>query len=221
MTFDCPLPATMQDISAITCAQRWDQITMLAFQRIQSTPSFDDSSTLITEVANWTALKAASDATKVIVTPILDSLVIPQSETQEEGGNDNSTPNGIPIYLGESVINVTLQFRNLPAQSIAELRKLVAESLNGPGGPQVWVYMFTKNGKVIGNSSTTKGNVDKTGAYADSGIPIYNFRLGSLGTEGFNQDNKSPASFYMEELWDENWVVATPTDFTPQIDLKN
>lgn len=184
----------------------------MAFQRKQASTSapFNTVDGLITLLASWTALKAASDSTKIVVTPVLDSLVIPMSEAAEEGGNDNTTPNGIPIYLGENPVNVTGLFRNLPKTTIADLRKLTCESFNGAGGPQLSVFLFTRYGKII-HAGASAGD--------SFGIDMYNFRLSTPGSEGYNADNKSMMGFYLPSDWDEDFVISTPSDFNPITDL--
>lgn len=199
MDIVCPKPTALTAIPDNGCGMKFDQIVRLALQRTQDPASFDGT-TLITAEANWDTLIAASGNTKIVKTPIFADLVIPSSEAAEEGGNDNSTVGGVPQYLGENPVKVTGVFRNLLSATKLQLDKLAGESLASNGVSQIWIYAFNRHGKLI-----SKGN---------DGIPIYNFRLGTFGSEGYQQDNKCPFSFWLPADWDAS-VVMTSLAFNP------
>ena len=204
MLCSCPKPTALTAIPSFTCGEKFDQIVKMAIQRIQSTASFNGTDKLITALSTWTPLLTASDNTKVIVTPFFAELVIPPSENAEEGGNDNSTVNGIPINLGEQPVKPTGIFRNLPYNVKDALAKIACESVGSYGTAQIWAYFFNKDGKII-----SQGN---------NGIPLYNWRVSTPGSEGFNQDNKFHFSFWLANNWDTNLAIATPA-FNPLTDL--
>src|SRR5687768_14263020 len=102
MILDCPLPAALTAIPASTCPFKLDQIVRLALQRRQpvATPPFATLADIQT-LLDWTTLRDAVDATKIVLTPLFAGLTIPESEGQTVGGNDNSTIGGVPEYNGE------------------------------------------------------------------------------------------------------------------------
>lgn len=195
MIIECPKPASLTAIPAVGCGMRFDQVVKMGIQRVQATPSFNGTD-LITTESVWDDLVAETDDTKMIITPFFAEFVIPPSENAEEGGGDNTTVNGLPINLGEQPVKVTGVFRNLPSAVKAALDKLAGESLASYGTAQIWVYLFNKDGKII-----SKG---------DSGIPIFNFRVSTPGSEGYNQDNKNNFSFNLAADWDTSVVMTTP-----------
>ena len=107
----CPLSAAVTSVPETSCPVAFDQISKIAFQQIQSTPSFTTTTVLLK--ATWTPLLAASDATKVVLTPMLSNLVIPVSEVATEGGGDNTTINGIRNVLGLNSVTVTATLANI------------------------------------------------------------------------------------------------------------
>jgi hypothetical protein len=111
--FSCPPPTALATIPSQACPEVWDQIVKFAFQRKQATPSF--TSTTIKVAATWTPLLTASDSTKVVITPYIAGVVIPPGEVLKEGGNDNSTINGIPRITGLGFVPVTAQPQSLQA----------------------------------------------------------------------------------------------------------
>lgn len=215
MIFDCPRSAAMPSLPlADACQFKFDQIIGAAFQRAQplATPSFTTAAP-ITELDSWVALMAAVGATKIVVSPTFAGLVIPPSEATETGGNDNTTKFGIPEYGGEGAVKVDYIYTGLSPLMIAGIRKFSQESIPLLGTYALTVYLFTKDGAIIYNKrkGAAVGSAD--------GLPIYNYRLSSIGSEGLNAGNKNNAGFYLPPYWDETVAMVTPTDWNPLIDL--
>lgn len=210
---ECPKPAALTDIPASECPFRIDQVLKLLFQRKQaigeSTFEVADS---IKALATWTAAKNAVDSKKIVVSPILDSLVIPSSEAITEGGGDNSTPFGLQLVIGEGQVTVTGQFRNLNKEQIKAMRKLSNESLASLGAASLTVFMVNLERTFV--HATEEADAES----APVGFDIFNFRLGSTGSEGFNQDNKTPFSFSLLPNWDERLSYTKP-NFDPMIQI--
>lgn len=199
----CPLPAALTAITAAACPVAFDQIVQILFQQRQSAAPF--TSVTIKTLATWTPLLAASDATKVVKSPIFAEMVIPQSEALLQGGNDNTTFNGIPVYGGEGSVQVTAQIANLPSAQKSQLRALVPFALaSSVGVSQLTAYFVTKDGNIIHNNG--------------KGFPIYNFTVSSVGSEGFNAPNKTRIGFSLEPNWDDAAEVADPS-FDPLTEL--
>lgn len=210
MKFVCPKPAAITSIPKPTCPFKIEQIVGMALQRTQAVgaSTFKEPTSSITDLATWTLLLAALASTKVTVTPLFANFVIPPSEGQEEGGNDNSTFGGIPIDLGEGAVKVTGEFRNLEPAIKAALDKLRVESQASLGVSQLSAFLFNRDGEIF----HSKDGADPVG------LPIYNFRVASRGSEGLKKDDKIPFSFYLPEGWDANLAVSTP-EFNPLTQL--
>jgi hypothetical protein len=211
MILNCPLPTALTTIPMPTCPFRFDQLVRLALQRRQpaGTPPFVDLEAIQT-LLNWTTFKAAADATKIVTTPIFASTVIPASEGLTTGGNDNSTFNGIRQYNGEGAVTVTGQFSNLPAATYRALELLSQESLAGSTGiSNLTAYLFNRDGY-----SFQINPVDGAGAATTiyRGIPVYNFRVSSPGSEGFNAPNINNFSFDLPADW-ARYISSVKPDF--------
>jgi hypothetical protein len=129
--FTCPPPTALATIPTQACPERFDQIVRFFFQRKQSTASF--TTTTIKTSATWTPLLAATDSTKVIGSPQIPNVVIPAGEIAKEGGNDNTTINGIPRLLGLNHVGVTANLLDANSAVRAALRGLASESAVAPG----------------------------------------------------------------------------------------
>ena len=200
--FTCPPGSALTAIPSQSCPEVWDQIIRLMIQRKQSTSSFTTASLLLS--ATWTPLFAASDNTKIIKSPLLPNVVIPRGELLKEGGNDNTTINGIPKLNGQAFVPVTLELHNADKDVRAALSLLSSESAIAPGFTNLWAYFVNRYDQVIG--IVNGSNVD--------GIPIYNFAVGDMGTEGFAKQNIANISFDLAPGWSKNAKLYTPTDIS-------
>lgn len=203
----CPKPVALTAIPVSGCPVKFDQFIRMAFQRAQpkATPPFVVATTDITELASWTPLIAAADDEKIVVSPFFAGMEIPQSEEQVEGGNDNSTINGIEVYKGEGFVKVTGQMKGLSKEQYNALRKLSAESVASLGTAALTVYLFNRFGQIV--------------SLADQGIPVFNFRISSVGSAGFNAENVYNFSFSLAPEWDANVVMVKP-EFDPLTELQ-
>lgn len=194
--FSCPPPAALATIPAQACPEVWDQIVKFAFQRKQASPSF--TSATIKVAATWTPLLTATDNTKIVITPYIAGVVIPPSEVLKEGGNDNSTINGIPRIGGLGHVSVTAQPQSLAAAVRTALQGLGSESAISPGFTNLWVYFFNRYGQIIANAD-------------GSGFDAYNVMGGDAGTEGFNKLNTINWGFDLAGGWSTNATLYQPT----------
>jgi hypothetical protein len=211
MQIDCPLPAALTTIPGTACPFKLDQIVRMGLQRRQAIPPGPFTTLVALQtLANWTTFQAAVDSTKVVVTPLFAGLVIPQSEGLFTGGNDNSTFNGIPDYNGEGMVTITGTFKNIAPATKRAMDLLAQESLAGVGGTtNLTAYLFNKDGYSF--QQNPSGTI-----YA--GVPIYNFRVSSLGSEGFNAPNTHGFSFSVPSTW-ADYLTSVKPAFDPLTQL--
>jgi hypothetical protein len=202
LTISCPLPAVLTAVPESACPFRFDQISKIAFQQIQ-TAGFMTTTTILLK-ATWTALLAAVDATKIVLSPPINNCIIPPSELNAEGGNDNTTIGGVRKINGLNMVQVTGQLLN-----ISDATKLAMQALfdftkaPAPGVTKLWAYFFTTDGKVIFKKSTLNA----------LGIEIYNLYVTDPGSEGYNKDNICNFGFEMLGGWSDGIEILTLTDF--------
>ena len=204
----CPAAASLTAIPAITCGENIGQIQKILFQRKQATasPTIPDIADADV-IATWTALKAAVNATKVIVSPFTEEVVIPRGTPITEGGDDNTTLNGNAIVVGAAAIPVTGIFRSIPADVLRALKKLNCEATAG-----LTVFLVNESGQIIGQSTG-----DATTDFR--GIPITSFFVGDPGAEGLNTHDKAPFQWGFRYGWRDRLKFVTPTDFDALVDL--
>jgi len=217
MRIDCPLPAALTPVPAQTCPFRFDQIVRLAFQRRQpaSAPPFANLAA-IQSLASWQTLLDANDDTKIVLSPIFAGFTIPSSEAQTTGGNDNSTFAGLPEYNGEGSVTCPGVFTNMAPAIKRAMDALTQETLpSSTGLSNLTTYLINRDGYIFEVNPVTAGGAVGT---AYKGIDIYNFRLGSVGSEGFNSKNSNPFSFNMPPNW-ADYLTSVKPAFDPLTDL--
>lgn len=197
----CPLPSALPTVGNSTCAFDFDQVIKLGFQMVQSSPSFATAAD-IEDQAEWNPLLAASGSTKVVVTPPVQGMVIPASEGNFEGGNDNTTVDGIRIYKGEDTVTVEGMFYSVAPSILKKLRELSCFSLSQLADTNLTAYLFTGKNEVVSAEDL-------------AGIKVYNFRVGATGSEGYRELNKTPFSFELKGDWDSH-IAKTKLDFDPR-----
>lgn len=210
MIVNCPLPATLTKIKQPSCPFILDQIVRTAFQRRQAAAPFATATTIQT-LSNWDTFLAATDATKIVLSPIFAGGSVPPSEPLTQGGNDNTTFNGIRLYQGEGFVTMSGVFNNLPQETKRDMDLLTQESLaSSVGVSNLTIYFFNKNGEGFANSGKP--------AAGYWGVPGYNFRISSVGGGGFNQQNTNNWSIDLPGNWSDYLVSFLPT-FDPLTQL--
>ena len=202
--FKCPLPTALQEIGTVGCPVKFDQIQRVLFQRKQATSSLTDTS-ILTE-ATFTPLLAADDDTRMVISPYLNNFVIAKNDILKEGGNDNTTLNGIPRILGIGFAAVTAELRNVNSDIADAMRSYTPESSQN-GSTNLWAYFINKDGKIIGKLNADGTHVD--------GFDVYNLGVPDVSSEGFAKDNIYFIDWAMAGGWSEGWKIYSPTDFNP------
>lgn len=203
--FTCPNPTALAAAPNPSCPVRFDQIQKMLIRRIDGSATLTTATILL--AATITPLLSAADNTKLLVTPWLSDFKIPNSEPLKEGGNDNTTINGIPKLNGFGFVNVPFMLKNVEASTAQALRALASESANSVAGTtNIEGFFVAKDGRIV---------VDNPSSTVAIGFKLYNFAVSDVGTEGLNKDNTFNCSFDLEPLWSKTFKVLTPTDWKP------
>jgi hypothetical protein len=89
--YACPIPAALPLLSNPDCPAIYGNVSAVALQLKQGTPSF--TSTSIALLATWTPLLASATATGIRIIPCTNFATTP-GEAITEGGNDQTTFKG-------------------------------------------------------------------------------------------------------------------------------
>lgn len=207
----CPAAASIPDVPNVACEESFGQIQKAAFCRLvkaDGTVNKFTSTASILLKASWTTKLAATDGSKIVVTPYIYAPADSGGEPRVSGGG-NDDLGGIPTVLGEQPIQFQGQLRGIP-QSVADaLKELACEANAGNLG----VFLFDENGRIEAIAGETAGDYTP--------IPVRGFYVGSKLHGNYDAKDYNLLQWNYAENYSKGLVILTPTDFNPLTDLQN
>lgn len=204
MDCNCPAPATLTEIVAELCGVNMKQVQRVAFQRLGY--NFDtvlDPTDDILEIAAWQAKMAATDESKIVITPLIGGdPVIDAGDAITNGGGDNSTLNGAEEVEGVNPSLFSAFFKGLSPSAEKSMKALICEL-------QLNVYFFLQGGRIAHRVvDTAKFN----------GFVARSFFISDRNNAGYGTKDKHDIRFSLVEGWSEDLAIITP-NFNPLTDL--
>ena len=150
----CPAATTLTTIPAEGCAQNFGQIQKIIFQRLYDGTTRNGIVDGTTSgqaglLASWTALKAATDGTKIVVSPFIEAPSDDGGDARTYGGG-NETLNGIEIVIGSNPVNFSARMNRKKQEVIEAMKKLMCEAQTNNLG----VFLVNENGQIEGVKET-------------------------------------------------------------------
>jgi len=204
MQIICPRPAALMTINRVTCPENLGQVQRIGLARAGGI-GFDAAAVPgvggpIDDLAAWTAALAALNDDKIVITPYLESFVIPEAAAITEGGGDNTTVDGVERVLGAGAITVTAILAQVPVSIIDQIRDLMGEQA-------LTVYLFNQYGQIVARDTTPAALED---AKVYKGIPIASLFCPYPANNGLNTIDKATLRFAFAEDWAKNRAIITP-----------
>lgn len=204
----CVLPAEIPDIAASTGKVRLNEIQKIIFQRTKDGTTLNEitiASTNPNLLATWTALKAASDNTKVTVSPYIDA---PESEAggPREFGGPGETRGGIPIRFGRENTPFSARLMDMQTAIIEDLKSYECEE-------ELSVFFINECGNIIGK------NDDNASPTTFRGFPIRSFFISDLNMGQYSAPDYYMIQFNLLPNWSDNLHIVTPSDFDALTEL--
>lgn len=199
LTNCCPAASTLTAIPAEGCAKRFGQIQKIIFQRIMngtSRNSIADGTSAGNAglLASWTALKAATDDTKIVVSPFVEAPATDGGDAITVGGGNDSL-NGIEKVIGSNPVNFTCRLNNKSQDIIEAMKKLMCEALSQNLG----VYLVNENGQIGGRKEGTDWYP----------IPVQSLFVGDLHFGGLQDNDYNDLSFSLAPNYSDKFDVIT------------
>lgn len=146
----CPAATAITTIPAEGCAQNFGQIQKVIFQRIwngstKNSIADGTSSGQAGLLASWTALKAKTDSTKIVVSPYVENPADDGGDARTYGGG-NETLNGIEQVVGSNPVAFSARMNGKTQDIITAMKNLMCEAL----GNNLGVYLVNENGQIEG-----------------------------------------------------------------------
>lgn len=211
----CPAASALTTIPVVTCPENFGQIQKVAFQRLYKADGSRNAmvgsgtplAPTITKLATWTALLAAADGSKIVVSPYINAPADSGGDARRSsGGNDDL--GGIAQVLGGNPVQFEGVFRSVPQEIIKVIKALQCEAQVGNLG----VYLFDENGKI-------EAIQDKTTPTTYYPIPIRSLFIGSKIHGNFDAKDSNAISWMYPDNYSDDLDIITPDDFNPLTDL--
>ena len=210
----CPAASALTTIPNVACSENFGQIQKVAFQRLRKADgtrnAFTSSASILLK-ASWTALLAAADGSKVVVSPYINAPADSGGDARmSSGGNDDL--GGIAEVLGGNPVQFDGQIRSVPQSVIKIMKELQCEANAGNLG----VFLFDENGNIQCVVESTGTNPVVTNYYP---IPIRALFVGSLIHGNFDAKDSNAISWQYPDNYSDDLTIVKPTDFNPLTDL--
>lgn len=205
----CPAAAALTTIPNVACAENFGQIQKVAFQRLRQADgtvnSFTSTASILLK-ASWTALLAATNGTKIVVSPYINAPADSGGDARmSSGGNDDL--GGVATVLGGNPVQFDGQIRSVPQSVIKVMKELQCEANAGNLG----VFLFDENGNIEALQGETSGTYYP--------IPIRALFIGSKIHGNYDAKDSNLISWQYPDNYSDDLVILKPTDFNPLTDL--
>jgi len=206
----CPAAAALTTIPSAGCPESFGQIQKIAFQRLRKADGTKNSFTSQNSIllkASWTALMAASDGTKIVLSPYV------QAPTNEAGsprtfGGGNETLGGVEMVIGREPTTFSAVIRSVKQDVIKAMKELQCEAQ----ADNLGVFLIDENGAVeCIKDETTEGTFYP--------IPIRSLFVGDKSHGGLEAPDSNAIQFAFLPNYSDNLSIQVPTDFNPLTDL--
>lgn len=212
ITCQCPLAEALPKIPNASCPVSFGQIQKVAFQRLHKPSGEANAFTaeaLITKKASWTALLAAKDATKIVVSPYINSPADSGGDARTtSGGNDDL--GGVATILGSEPIQFTGSLRAIDQSIVKAMKELICEANAGNLG----VFLFDENGNI-------EAIQDETTKTTYRPIPIRSFFVADKVHGNYDAKDSNAIQWSYQPNYSDNLAIVKPEDFNPLTNLVN
>jgi hypothetical protein len=193
---NCPPAAKLSDVSIEDCPFTVGQTQKVLFQRLFVSPGVKNSVTTPATLASWTPLLTASDNTRVVPSPYIQSPENEPGAARKYGGG-NTTLGGVEIIVGREPTNFTAQILSTKQGTIKQLKTYQGEN--------VGVYLVDEFGRIAGLK------LDETATVYP--IPIRAFFVSDLKLGQLESPEMNSVEWQFNPNWSDNLTISTPTDF--------
>lgn len=207
LSVNCPPADSLATIPVSTCPESMGQIQKVLFQRIAKSDGTKNSIATPKLKASWTPLLAATDGTKVTISPYLNA---PKTEpgAPRTYGSGNEAIGGVEIIIGRNPTAFTGVFNQQPQKTIVAMKGYEGEDGN------IGVFLIDENGLI----GCWADNIETPTKYMP--IPVRGFFVGDKTLGGFDAPDSNSVQWKFLPNWSDHFVMIKPTDFDALTDLK-
>lgn len=209
MICSCPLTAALEEIVTQVCPQNFGQTSRAAIQRKKSAGVRNEITIPTTNpnvLATWTALKAAADSTKVVLSPIFTNPETDPGDFTTFGGG-NATLGGAEIIVNRNATPFTAEIHSIRQDAIEKLKKIQCED--------VQLYLIDHQGVMAGETD----DLDSPTTFAGFPVVLNTFFVSDLDLGGLEEPDRNYLQWSFNANWSDKFYMVSPVDFNALEDL--
>lgn len=223
ITTSCPAAASLTSILQARCAEDFGQIQKVIFQRLSgpgvthnilTTATSSGGGSSIMLLADMQTLLAATDSTKIVVSPYVESPAVEAGDARTSGGGNDSL-NGIETLVGTNPTTFTAQIRSQKQSVIKQMKALMGESK----AHNLGVYLINENGQIAGLDAVLEYGGSGSPGSAICPIPAELLFVGDKAFGGFEAPDSNTLSWSFRPNYSDNLFIVKPTNYNPLTDL--
>lgn len=205
----CPAGKHLNDLEIAECKESFGQIQKVIFTRIFSSTGVKNKipKESLAKKATMTPFFAASDGTKLIISPYIQNPVTEPGDARTFGGG-NQTLGGVEIVIGREPTTFT--------GVIYQEAQSVIKTLKSYSCEKIGVFLIDENGNI--------GAIDSDGKGAKyEPIPVVKFFVGDKNLGGYEEPDSNTISWSFYPNWSDDLVLikADTLDYNPLTELAN
>ena len=201
----CETLTEIADITIPDCIESFGQLQKVVFQNLYSTGTTKNTIADPTLLASWSSLVAASDLTKVVISPYIEAPT-PEAGAARRFGSGNEVKNGIGRYTGREPSTFEGVMYDARQDTVGDMKAYQKYQSNG-------IWMVNQDGYI---GCLTDDVATPTTYYP---IPIHALFVGDKTFGGLEESDKNAVSWMLAPNWSDKFIVVKPSDFNALTDL--
>ena len=165
-------------------------------------------------LADMQTLLAATDSTKIVVSPYVESPAVEAGDARTSGGGNDSL-NGIETLVGTNPTTFTAQIRSQKQSVIKQMKDLMGESK----AHNLGVYLINENGQIAGLDAVLEYGGSGSPGSTICPIPAELLFVGDKAFGGFEAPDSNTLSWSFRPNYSDNLFIVKPTNYNPLTDL--
>ena len=206
----CPLSAALEEIVLQVCPQNFGQASRAVIQRKKDGSGNRNEIDIATNNPNlqatWDALKAATDSTKAVLSPIFTNPETDPGDFTTFGGG-NATLGGAEIIVNRNATPFTAEIHSVRQDAIRKLKKIQCED--------VQLYLIDHQG-VLGAETD---DLDTPTKYRGLPVVLNTFFVSDLDLGGLEEPDRNYLQWSFNANWSDYFHLVSPVDFNALEDL--
>lgn len=189
----------LPDLDNVSCKETFGQLQKLVIMRTRTAAGVLNKILLsdATDKSVYDALLAATDTTKIVVTPYVQAPSVEPGDARTFGGGNDSL-SGAETIIGTNPTTCETKFYDVPQSVVKKLKQFQCQDISA--------FLIDENGYLAGSKRNINGD-DYLVPF-----PMMSLFVGDLGLGGFESVNSNAFNWKFRPDWSDELYVVKPTE---------